>query len=182
MRRLALPIIVSLLGAGLLGILVYGVSHQAVSRSLDEALHHGQHPPAPHQGQTLPILGGGGERSLTAYRGRVVLLNFWASWCTPCEEEAPLMERLQRQLAPHGATVLGVTYEDNTPDARSFVKHFGLTYPNLRDVSGEFAHSYGTDQLPESFLIDRAGDVVGISRGEIDDAFGERALELARST
>lgn len=179
---MAVPIIVSLLGASLLGLLIYGISHQASSRSLDEALHHGVHPLAPRGGEKLPILGGAGERSLGAYRGKVVLLNFWASWCTPCEEEAPLMEKLQRQMTGHGATVLGVTYEDNTSDSESFVKNFGLTYPNLRDVSGEFAHSYGTDQLPESFLINRSGDVVDISRGEIEKVFEERAIELVDNT
>lgn len=179
---MAVPIIVSLLGAGLLGLLIYGISHQAASRSLDEALHQGLHPLAPHSGEKLPILGRSGERSLAAYRGKVVLLNFWASWCTPCEEEAPLMERLQRRMAGHGATVLGVTYEDNTSDSESFVKHFGLTYPNLRDASGEFAHSYGTDQLPESFLINSSGQVVDISRGEIEKAFEERAIALVDGT
>jgi cytochrome c biogenesis protein CcmG/thiol:disulfide interchange protein DsbE len=96
--------------------------------------------------------------------------------------EAPLLERAQPQLQQHGATVLGVTYLDASPDSQGFARQFHLTYPNLRDTTGAFAHSYGTDQLPESFMIDRQGRVVAISRGEIDQAFIDRALALARSS
>jgi peroxiredoxin len=78
--------------------------------------------------------------------------------------------------------VLGVTYLDATPDTQSFVRRYRLAYPNLRDHDGAFAHSYGTDQLPESFLIDRAGNIVAISRGEIGRTFLNRAVALARST
>ena len=82
----------------------------------------------------------------------------------------------------HDATVLGVTYLDASPDSESFVRHYHLTYPNLRDNDGDFAHSYGTDQLPESFVIDRQGHIVAISRGEIDQAFLNRAIALAESS
>ena len=67
--------------------------------------------------------------------------------------------------------MLGVTYLDASPDSKAFVRQYRLTYPNLRDTTGEFAHAYGTDQLPESFVIDRDGHIVAISRGEIDQAF-----------
>ena len=93
-----------------------------------------------------------------------------------------MLEAEQRKLAPYDATVLGVTYKDATPDSQSFVRQFHLTYPNLRDGEGSFARSYGTDQLPETFVLDRQGRVVAISRGEIDQAFIDRALALAQST
>ncbi len=109
-------------------------------------------------------------------------MNFWASWCEPCQTEAPLLERAQSQLKRHGATVLGVTYLDASPDSERFVRHYHLTYPNLRDSDGEFAHSYGTDQLPESFIIDRQGRVVKLRRGEIDQAFLNSAITLAESS
>ena len=111
-----------------------------------------------------------------------MVLNFWASWCEPCQTEAPLLERAQRQLARHGGTVLGVTYLDASPDSQGFVKRFHLTYPNLRDNRGSFAHAYGTNQLPESFIIDRQGRVVAISRGEIGQPFLNRALSLAETS
>ncbi len=78
--------------------------------------------------------------------------------------------------------MLGVTYLDASTDSLGFVREHHITYPNLRDTTGEFAHAYGTDQLPESFVIDRAGDIVAISRGEIDQAFLNKAIGLAESS
>ena len=78
--------------------------------------------------------------------------------------------------------MLGVTYLDASPDSESFVRRYHLTYPSLRDNTGSFAHSYGTDQLPESFVIDRQGRIVAISRGEIEQAFVNHALALAESS
>lgn len=181
MRRRILPILVSVAGACLVGLLIYGVSAQSASRTLDERVAHGERPAAPDAGRSLPVLDGAGTGSLAALRGKVVVLNFWASWCEPCQVEAPLLERAQAQLARHGGTVLGVTYLDASPDSRAFVRQYHLTYPNLRDSTGAFAHAYGTDQLPETFVIDRQGQVVWISRGEIDQAFLDRALALAQS-
>jgi cytochrome c biogenesis protein CcmG, thiol:disulfide interchange protein DsbE len=181
-RRHLLPILVSVLGACLVGLLIYGVSAQSASRTLDETLAQGQHPLAPEAARTLPGLSGAHAASLASFTGKVVVLNFWASWCEPCQDEAPLLERAQSQLQRHDATVLGVTYLDASPDSESFVRQYHLTYPNLRDTDGDFAHSYGTDQLPESFVIDRHGHIVEISRGEIDQAFLNRAIALAEHT
>ncbi len=182
MRRRALPIFISLLGAALIGLLIYGISHQAASRTLDDLVARGQHPKAPDASTSLPVLGDAGKSSLASLLGRVVVLNFWASWCEPCQVEAPLLEHAQSELARHGGTVLGVTYLDASPDSESFVHRFHLTYPNLRDDNGTFAHSYGTDQLPESFVIDRTGRIVAISRGEIDAPFLKKAVALAESS
>jgi cytochrome c biogenesis protein CcmG/thiol:disulfide interchange protein DsbE len=180
-RGRLLPIFVSLLGACLIGLLIYGISHQAASRTLDEAVAHDQHPVAPDATHSLAGLSGGRPASLTSFAGKVVVLNFWASWCEPCQVEAPLLERAQSKLSRHNATVLGVTYLDASPDSESFVRRYHLTYPNLRDNNGNFAHSYGTDQLPESFVIDRHGHIVAISRGEIDQPFINHAIALAES-
>jgi cytochrome c biogenesis protein CcmG/thiol:disulfide interchange protein DsbE len=180
MRRRLLPLVVSLIGASLVGLLIYGVSAQSANRTLDEQVARGQLPVAPAATRTLESLQGGARRSLAALRGKVVVLNFWASWCEPCEVEAPMLERAQGTLEREGATVLGVAYKDAAPDSRAFVARYHLTYPNLRDTEGSFASAYGTDQLPETFVIDRAGRVVAISRGEVDQAFVDRALALAR--
>ena len=175
-----LPVLAALAGAGLVALLIYGVSQQAASRTLDERVASREYPVAPDASSLLPVLDGHGTSSLGSLKGKVVVLNFWASWCQPCEQEAPLLERTQNRLRRDDGTVLGVTYLDATPDSRSFVHHYHLSYPNLRDNTGAFAHSYGTDQLPESFIIDRRGRVVAISRGEVDQDFLDRALALAQ--
>jgi cytochrome c biogenesis protein CcmG/thiol:disulfide interchange protein DsbE len=178
----AVPILVSLAGACLIGLLVYGVSARSANRTLDEQVAQSRHPPAPDASRMLPRLDAPGQSSLASLRGKVVVLNFWASWCEPCKIEAPLLERAQSQLARHGGTVLGVTYLDASPDSQGFVRHYRLTYPNLRDDNGGFAHSYGTDQLPESFIVDRRGQILAISRGEIGQPFLNRAIALAESS
>lgn len=90
-----------------------------------------------------------------------------------------MMERLQRRLERHHATVLGIDDLDVSSESLEFIHSHHLTYPNLRDGSGEYAHLYGTDQLPESFLIDPSGRIAAAVRGEIDPAFVQRAVRLA---
>jgi cytochrome c biogenesis protein CcmG/thiol:disulfide interchange protein DsbE len=180
MRRLALPAAIVVAAAALVGLLVYGLAQKSTSRTLDDAVAHDLRPAAPVA--TLPLLSGSGHQSLTAYRGQVVVLNFWASWCDPCKAEAPMLESAQRQLLEHRGTVLGVTDLDVASDSRSFVARYRLTYPNLRDLDGSLSHSYGTNQLPETFVIDRHGRVAAISRGEVDQRFLNRAVALAETS
>jgi cytochrome c biogenesis protein CcmG, thiol:disulfide interchange protein DsbE len=181
-RRRVLPIFATLAGACVIALLIYGVSAQSASRTLDELVAQRKYPRAPNATRSLPVLGGKGRSSLATLKGKVVILNFWASWCEPCQMEAPLLESAQRRLEAHNGTVLGVTYLDASPDSESFVRRYHLTYTNLRDNTGAFAHSYGTDQLPESFVINRQGRIVAISRGEIGQAFLNHAVVLAESS
>lgn len=178
--KLPVPtVLVSVAGLALIGLLIYGVSHQAASRSLDEALAHGRHPVAPYASKPLSSLAGDGQSSLAAYRGKVVIVNFFASWCVACQEESPLLERTQRKLEAHGATILGISFQDDSAKSKQFMRTYGLTYPALHDSSGEMAAAYGTRQIPESFLIGREGRVYDIERGPIGSAFAQRALQLA---
>jgi cytochrome c biogenesis protein CcmG/thiol:disulfide interchange protein DsbE len=164
--------------AALVGLLVYGVAARSEDTTLDDAVRQGQRPTAPDR--ALPVLGGDGQRSLADYRGQVVVLNFWASWCDPCKAEAPELERVHKQLQrSKDGTVLGVTFRDATRDSQAFMKEFGLTYPSIRDVDGKLAQEYGTRALPETFVLDREGRVVAMSRGAVDGAFLDRALDEA---
>ncbi|MGO9322754.1 MAG: redoxin domain-containing protein [Solirubrobacteraceae bacterium] len=182
MRRRILPILASLAGVCLIALLLYGVSAQSVNRTLDELVQRRQYPLAPDATRSLPVLGADQQRSLASLKGKVVVLNFWASWCEPCQIEAPLLEHAQSSLQRHDATVLGVTYQDASPDSEGFARRYHLTYPNVRDTTGDFARSYGTRQVPESFIINRQGRVVAISRGQIEQSFVNRALALAESS
>jgi cytochrome c biogenesis protein CcmG, thiol:disulfide interchange protein DsbE len=125
----------------------------------------------------LPKLEGEGEGSLADYKGRWVLVNFWASWCGPCKEEAPALEDFQRRHAGPDFTVLGIDSRDLSGDGRAFVERFGLTYPQLRDGDGEEAGRYGTTGVPENFLIDPRGKVRLLQRGPVDEEYLEAYVE-----
>jgi cytochrome c biogenesis protein CcmG/thiol:disulfide interchange protein DsbE len=175
-----MPLLATIGGAALVALLVSGVLALGGNRTLDGELAAGRFPMAPEYTRVLPSLQGAGGRSLADFRGHVVLLNIWASWCPPCRAEAPLLERAQRALAPYGATVLGVSMNDAAADSLSFMRSNHLSYPDLRDLTGSFAEGYGTRALPESFLLDPTGHIRAISRGEIDRAFVQRAVALAQ--
>ena len=175
--RFAVP---AALGAlALLALLAYGVVSIRDDRSLDSAVAAGKRRPAPRM--SLPALGGAGNRSLDSYRGKVVVVNFWASWCPPCREEAPLLESWQRRLPARGGTVVGVDVLDVTGDALSFAKEIGITYPLVRDRDGSSAHDFGVGGYPETVVIDRRGRVAAIQRGPVDDRFyAEKVVPLLR--
>ncbi len=169
-------VVIAVLGALLAGLLVYGLVQRKDDTTLDQAVKRDQRPAAPDH--ALPRLEGDGTQSLADYRGRVVVLNFWASWCDPCREEAPLLEGVQKRLGSRG-TVLGVTYKDYAADSRKFVREHGLTYPNLRDDRLQLAPRYGTRALPETFVIDRRGRIVALSRGQVTRPFLDNAINRA---
>jgi cytochrome c biogenesis protein CcmG, thiol:disulfide interchange protein DsbE len=151
---LAVLALIGLLGFGLIGT---GSANLAVG---DDAPH-----------TELPRLDGQGTGSIADYRGEWVLVNFWASWCAPCRDESPT---LQRFFERHGddVAVVGIDTQDLSGDALEFVAEFGLTYPMLRDPDSEspLSDEYGATGLPESFLVDPEGDVAMICRGPIDQS------------
>ncbi len=123
----------------------------------------------------------GEEFSLSDYEGRPVVLNFWASWCGPCRDEAPLLERAWRtQARPTGVLMLGLTMQDVTGDARAFLREFDVTYPNVRDPTNETARRYGVTGLPETFFISAAGQIVGHVVGVISDRQLTQGIAAAR--
>jgi cytochrome c biogenesis protein CcmG, thiol:disulfide interchange protein DsbE len=119
----------------------------------------------------LPLLDGTGTGEIADYRGDWVLVNLWASWCLPCREESPTLQRFYERHRRDGVTVLGINVQDNSDDARAFVRDHGLTYPQLRSVGDERSDAFGSTGVPENFLVDPRGDLALIRRGPIDDEY-----------
>lgn len=101
----------------------------------------------------------GGRLSLADLRGSPVVLNFWASWCIPCREEAPLLTAAAADYGAKGLHVVGVVYQDSAESARDFMGRYGQTYPGLLDPDGRTAIDYGVFGIPETFFIDASGIV-----------------------
>jgi len=158
---------------GLLALLVWKLEHQ-------------QH--APRVGAVAPAftlrrLEGPGKISLAAYKGRPVVLNFWASWCEPCKSEAAVLERDWTSYRNRGVVFLGVDYHDLSADARRFVSAHALTFPMLEDGSGKVTGTYGISQVPETYVLSRQGRVVAHLAGPITDPgfAGEFRSALAKA-
>jgi cytochrome c biogenesis protein CcmG, thiol:disulfide interchange protein DsbE len=143
--------------AGLLALLVWQLGHQ-------------QHAPkvgAQAPGFTLRRLDGPGTVSLAGYRGKAVVLNFWASWCNPCKSEAKVLQRDWTQYRDK-VVFLGVDYHDLASEARRFVDVHGLTFPILDDGPGNVTHGkYGISQVPETYVVSRTGEIVAHLAGPI---------------
>jgi len=108
---------------------------------------------------------GGRRVSLKEFRGRVVFLNFWATWCGPCREEMPMMEALHRQFKDRGLAVVAVNFKEDEASVRHFFDELGITFQGLLDPHGDVSESYGAFSLPLTYLIDRNGRFVGKAIG-----------------
>jgi cytochrome c biogenesis protein CcmG, thiol:disulfide interchange protein DsbE len=171
MRRLLAPVPIAVLGVlvALVALLAYGLSETEPDRRVEEALASGERNPAPPL--ELPRLSGAGAGSLEDYRGRVVVLNFWASWCEPCRKESPLLQRWHTRMERRQGTVVGVDVQDVTDDAREFIGEYRLTYPMLRDGEGLTRETFAIIGFPETFVLDRHGRIVAVRRGPVDERF-----------
>jgi cytochrome c biogenesis protein CcmG/thiol:disulfide interchange protein DsbE len=121
--------------------------------------------------RVLPALPGPGHGSIAEYRGKWVLVNLWASWCVPCREEAPVLERFFRGQHDAGTTVVGINVQDNQDDAVAFLRDHPTTYAQLRSVGDERSSAFGSTGVPENFLVDPRGNLALIWRGPVDDRF-----------
>ncbi|MCU0511242.1 MAG: TlpA family protein disulfide reductase [Anaerolineae bacterium] len=126
----------------------------------------------PQPGQPAPAFQlvdfAGQPFSLADYRGQIVVLNFWASWCAPCRDEAPDLQAIHEAYAGRGVTILGVNWLDSDSAARAFMQEFGLTYRNAPDTGEVVAKRYNIQAAPENFILDRQGVVVQTIIGPLD--------------
>ena len=104
----------------------------------------------------LPRLDGSVQK-LSNYRGKVVIVNLWATWCPPCLEELPLLNRIQETYGPRGVAVLGLAGDDDPQTVRDFIARNPVAFDVLLDVGGEVGTSYGITGYPETFIVDREG-------------------------
>ncbi|MEZ5362359.1 MAG: TlpA disulfide reductase family protein [Bryobacterales bacterium] len=98
--------------------------------------------------------------SLSDYKGKWVLLNFWATWCPPCIQETPSLNRLQEEFRDKGLVVIGISEDDSQQAYDAFLDRFGITFPTVRDTTKTTKIKYGTQLIPESYLINPDGIVV----------------------
>jgi cytochrome c biogenesis protein CcmG/thiol:disulfide interchange protein DsbE len=165
----------------LLGLLVWDVAKgggDKVAKKVDA----GKVVPAPNF--RLPRLDGSGHLELASLRGKVVVLNFWQSYCPPCREEAPDLVAAQARWARRGVVFVGVDVQDFKGAARKFLARYGVTYTIVRDGPGSTIGPFGLTGFPETFFVDRRGrvvppHVVGIASREELDAGIRRALASA---
>jgi len=122
----------------------------------------------PAEDFTLPLFSGG-NINLSSLRGKPVVINFWASWCPPCREEAPILEEVWRRYDDKGVTIIGVDIQDTEADARAYIEEFGITYPNGPDIGGKITIDYGVSGIPVTFFVNREGLIVSRWVGAINE-------------
>jgi len=137
--------------------------------------------PAPKAGELAPEFTlqtlEGKPASLNDYRGQVVMVNFWATWCPPCRAEMPDMEQVYQEKKQEGFTVLAVNIQEARDPVDQFVKRYGLTFPVVMDASGQVTQQYGIYSLPSSYFIDREGRIAEVNVGALSKAAISRKVE-----
>lgn len=158
-----------------IGLFAAGTARHQRGLAISTALARGETPMAPSL--TLPALDGP-PLALSALRGHPVILNFWASWCAPCREEAPQLEAIWKTFGGRGLIVVGVDTQDLEGPGRAFLAQYKITYPNVRDPDGSVGRTFGTTGVPETFFIGADGRIKGKFPGErVDPGAWQSAAE-----
>jgi len=156
----------SSLGMGLILVIILAFLALLTYGQIRKGISQPKSGPAPDF--TLTLFDGG-EITLSDLRGRPVILNFWASWCDPCKDEAPLLEAAWRRYKDQGLMVIGVDYLDQEPQARAYLEEFQITYPNGPDLGSRIARRYFIRGVPETFFIDPNGEIRSFKEGPFVD-------------
>jgi cytochrome c biogenesis protein CcmG/thiol:disulfide interchange protein DsbE len=160
-RWLAVGLLVALLA-----LLAWGLRAQAGG-----PLQDGQAPDftlTTFEGETL---------TLSELRGQVVIINFWASWCPPCRDEAPYLEATWRKYKDRGVVFIGVDYVDARPNALAYIDEFEITYPNGPDIGERISEAYRIEGVPETFYVDKAGRLRGVHIGPLSPPILDNKIE-----
>jgi cytochrome c biogenesis protein CcmG/thiol:disulfide interchange protein DsbE len=104
---------------------------------------------------------------LSALQGQVVVINFWASWCPPCRDEAPYLEAMWAKYKDQGVVFLGIDYVDTESEALAYIEEFGITYPNGPDLGTEISQAYRIQGVPETFFVAKDGTISGVKIGPL---------------
>jgi cytochrome c biogenesis protein CcmG/thiol:disulfide interchange protein DsbE len=176
MKKFVIPSAILAAAVALIVLLAYGVSTHADTGSLDARVARGDFPVAPDYRSALPVLGSSATADLASFDHKIVVVNVYASWCTACQQESPLLAREQSVLSRHGATFVGITYEDAASSTEAFDRRNHLDYPVLRDVNGELVQSFGTYRVPETFVISRTGHILAIRREPLNEQWFAQTL------
>jgi peroxiredoxin len=171
--RLGLQAAAVALLAALIGLFARSVLQGSTTVAAE--LNDGQRPAAPNF--SLPRLDGRGDVALKSFRGKVVLLNFWASWCPPCKVEAPQFNLIQRQYARRGVAVVGVDSQDFASDARTWAHDLHVSYTLVHDSSNDVTNRWGvTSGFPVTFVINRDGSVQKMFVTQVTGEMLQRAI------